>query len=37
MDLGVDEVIVAFRPNDAEGLVTSIERFHRDVVSAFAG
>jgi probable F420-dependent oxidoreductase len=36
-NLGVDEVLVGFEPNDPEGQVAAIERFDREVVKALAG
>jgi probable F420-dependent oxidoreductase len=36
-DLGVDEILVGFEPDDPEGQVAAIERFDREVVQALAG
>lgn len=36
-DLGVDEVLVGFEPDNPENLVAAIERFDREVVRALAG
>ena len=37
LDLGVDELVVAFAQKGPEELVVAIERFDRDVVSALVG